>query len=320
MLIAPGVHRIVAPLGERINALYLYVGTQAALLVDTGLDADPAGTLLPYLRTIALDPDAITSVVNTHGDFDHMGGNAALRALAPRARIMCGAADRSLVEDVDRMISDRYGEFAADHGIDDTDDTKAWIRANAKAVPIDAVLLGGEQIDLGDGWSVEIVRTPGHSHGSVSVWDPRGGSLSIGDAVLGTAVPLADGRPAFPPTYRYVEDYVGTIERLQHMPIEALLTSHYGTYEGPAAGAFLAETLAYVDRVDAVLKDALAADPGATLADLVLRLGSVLGDWPEAASQLLCYPLLGHLERLERQGVVVRVGGHERQVAWRLGA
>ena len=277
----------------------------------------------PCCRTSGPSPWVPTrsrSVVNTHGDFDHMGGNAALRAVAPRARFMCGAADRSLVEDVDRMISDRYGEFAADHGLDDTEDTKAWIRANAHAVPIDAVLLGGEQINLGDGWSVEIVHTPGHSHGSVSVWDPRGRSLAIGDAVLGTAVPLADGRPAFPPTYRYVEEYVATIARLQVMPIEILLTSHYGTYEGPAAAAFLDDTLAYVDRVDQVLRDALAAHPGSTLAELVASLGPVLGEWPEAASQLLCYPLLGHLERLERQQVVVRVVGRESEVAWRLGA
>lgn len=320
MEIAPGVHQIVAPLGERSNALYLYVGSQAALLVDTGLDADPVGTLVPYLRSIAIDADAITWVVNTHGDFDHMGGNASLRALAPNARFMCGAGDRQIVEDVERMIADRYGEFAAAHGLDDTDDTKAWIRANAKAAPIDVAVLGGEQVELGDGWSVEIVRTPGHSHGSVSVWEPRSRSLAIGDAVLGEAVPFADGRPAFPPTYRYVEEYVDTIEQLQRMNIDSLLTSHYGLFEGPAAAAFLVGTMRYVDRVEAALRDALAVHAEATLAWLVATLGPVLGDWPEAAGQYLCYPLLGHLERLEHQRVVTRVRAHEGEVSWRLEA
>jgi glyoxylase-like metal-dependent hydrolase (beta-lactamase superfamily II) len=100
------------------------------------------------------------------------------------------------------MIAERYVEFAADHGLDDTDETKAWIRENAAAAPVDAVLEGGESLDLGGGWTVEVLHTPGHSRGSVSVWDPRSGSLVIGDAVLGEFVPLADGSPAFPPTYR----------------------------------------------------------------------------------------------------------------------
>jgi glyoxylase-like metal-dependent hydrolase (beta-lactamase superfamily II) len=318
MEIARGIHRVVAPLGERINALYLFVGPDATLLVDTGLAVDPAETLAPYLRSIGRGPDALTWAVNTHADFDHMGGNASLKRMAPGVRLMCGALDRSLVEDVDRMIAERYGEFAADHGIDDTDETKAWIRENAAATPVDAVLEGGESLDLGGGWTVEILHTPGHSHGSVSVWDARSGSLVIGDAVLGAFVPLADGSPAFPPTYRYVEEYVATIGRLQGLPVDLLLTSHYPVYRGPAAADFLAGTLAYVERVDEAVRRELASSPSTTLASLVTRLGPALGEWPAAASQLLCYPLLGHLERLERQRVVERVRGPEREVAWRL--
>jgi glyoxylase-like metal-dependent hydrolase (beta-lactamase superfamily II) len=319
MEVAPGIHRLVAPLGDRINAIHLFVGTDAALVVDTGLEADPAGTIAPYLDRIGLDPARIRYVVNTHGDFDHMGGNASIRRLAGRALLMCGEADRPLVEDVERMIAERYGEFAADHGLDDSDDTKAWIRDNATATPIDIGLTGGEQIHLGDGWHLEVLHTPGHSLGSVSVWDPRSRSLAIGDAVLWNAVLLADGAPAFPPTYRFVELYAATIQRLQAMPIDRLLTSHYPLYEGSAVAGFLAESRAYVDRVDDALRTGLATAAPANLASLTTRLGPVLGEWPTEASQYLCYPLLGHLERLERQRVVVRVRGRESEVAWRFG-
>jgi glyoxylase-like metal-dependent hydrolase (beta-lactamase superfamily II) len=318
MEIAPGIHRIIAPLGERFNAIYLFIGSQAALIVDTGLHPDPRATIVPYLDAIELDRSRVRYIVNTHGDFDHMGGNAAIHELLPDALLMCGEEDRLLVEDVERMIAERYGEFAVEHGLDDSDETKAWIRDNAKAVPIDIGLSGGERVHLGDGWNLEILHTPGHSLGSISVWDPRSRSLAIGDAVLWNAVLLATGEPAFPPTYRYVAPYLATIERLQGMAIERLLTGHYPLYEGSAVAEFLDGSRAYVDRVDEALLAELRDAAPVTLAELTVSLGPVLGDWPAAANQYLCYPLLGHLERLERQGVATRTASSGKEVAWRL--
>ncbi len=317
MEIAPGVHRIIAPLGERFNAIHLFVGSQAALIVDTGLHPDPDAIIIPYLDAIELDRSRIRYIVNTHGDFDHMGGNAAIRELLPDALLMCGQEDQLLVEDVERMITQRYGEFAAEHGLDDSEETKAWIRENAKATPINVGLSGGERIHLGDGWSLEVLHTPGHSLGSISVWDPRSRSMAIGDAVLWNAVLLATGEAAFPPTYRYVETYLATIQRLQSMAIERLLTSHYPLYEGSAVAGFLDGSRAYVERVDEALLAELERAAPVTLAELTVSLGPVLGDWPAAASQYLCYPLLGHLERLERQGLATRTASSGREVAWR---
>lgn len=109
MEIAPGIHRMLAPLGERFNAIYLFRGSTASLVVDTGLAADPEGTVAPYVASIGLDPAAVRYVINTHGDFDHTGGNGPMRRLFPGAILMCGEEDRSLVESVERMITDRYG-------------------------------------------------------------------------------------------------------------------------------------------------------------------------------------------------------------------
>ncbi len=318
MEISQGIHRIEAPLGDRFNALYLLVGSDASLLIDTGLAPDIEGTLLPYLDSIDHVPERIRYAINTHSDYDHMGGNAALRAAVPSVTLMCGELDRPMIEDLERMITLRYGEFAAEHGLDDTDETKAWIRENAEAAPVDIGITGGERLHLGGGWHVEVLHTPGHSLGSISVWDPRSQSLAIGDAVLWDAVLLADGAPAFPPTYRYLESYQATIERFQGMAIERLLTSHYPVYQGPAVSGFLDGSRAYIDRVDDVLLRALQDDAPLRLADLTVRLGPDLGDWPDPASQYLCYPLLGHLERLERRGLVLRTRADRREVAWHL--
>ena len=49
MEVAPGIHRIQTPFGDRFVCLYLLVGSEAALLLDTGVDATPGEYVAPYL-------------------------------------------------------------------------------------------------------------------------------------------------------------------------------------------------------------------------------------------------------------------------------
>jgi len=118
---------------------------------------------------------------------------------------------------------------------------------------------------------------------------------------------LADGSPAFPPTYRYVDTYLATIQRLQAMQPDQLMTAHYPVYRGRDVAEFLGETRAFADQVEAALRQELttAAEP-VTMRALTGRLGPQLGQWPGEAHQFLSQPLLGHLERLERYGLIHR--------------
>jgi glyoxylase-like metal-dependent hydrolase (beta-lactamase superfamily II) len=139
----------------------------------------------------------------------------------------------------------------------------------------------------------------------VSIYDPRSRSAVVGDAVLGSAVPLADGRPAFPPTYRYLDTYLATIQRLQGIAPDRLLTAHYPVFTGPEVAEFLGETRVFTDRVEGALRRELASGPLTMLA-LTERLGPLLGQWLAEANQFLSQPLLGHLERLERYRLISR--------------
>jgi len=301
----PGLHRIQAPLGERFVALYLLVGETGALLVDTGIRESITQSFLPYLDAAGIDPQLVKWAVNTHCDFDHTGGNGALKAALPHVKIVAHRLDQDFTENIEHLIEGRYGEFRATDGFDDPSETTDYLRGVTDLVPVDLVVDGDEQFDLG-GRVVTVLHTPGHSPGHVAVHDSANRALLIGDATLGETVPYADGRAAFPPTYRDTGDYLASIERFRALDPELVLTAHYPVYEGADAVAFLADSERYVATVDGILRHVLATStaPRTTL-ELVRDAGSRLGPWDAAALDYAIFPVTGNLERLRDGGEVV---------------
>jgi glyoxylase-like metal-dependent hydrolase (beta-lactamase superfamily II) len=317
MEISEGVHRLDAPLGDRYVALYLLVGEYGSLLVDTGLHDSIDLVLLPYLRRLNIAAEQVKYAVVTHSDFDHMGGNEAAQAHLPAVRILSHVLDSAMVDDIELLIGDRYGEFIAAHGYDDVDDAaKDYIRDNSHAGHTDVAVIGGERIRLAPDWEVEVVHTPGHSRGSISVWDPRSRTMFIGDAVLGDGLLTSEGQPAFPPTYRYVDDYRSTIRQLSARGIETLAAAHYPLFRGDEVGAFLDLTMAYTDRVEeailATLRD--RGREGSTAMEIIAERHADLGPWPLPTAEALMYAVVGHLESLESRHRITRISGpgHDR--------
>jgi glyoxylase-like metal-dependent hydrolase (beta-lactamase superfamily II) len=176
---------------------------------------------------------------------------------------------------------------------------------NVSDVPMDVGLIGGERIRLSKDWYIDVLHTAGHSHGHISLYDARSRTAIIADAALYNSVLTADGKPAFPPTYRYLDTYVATIQRLQGMQIDTLLTSHYPVYQGSDVKEFLGESLAYTDRVDKALAEVLqAAKKPLTLKEIIAEIHTKIGNWPSGAEMFLSFPLTGHLEQMEQYGRV----------------
>jgi glyoxylase-like metal-dependent hydrolase (beta-lactamase superfamily II) len=213
------------------------------------------------------------------------------------------------MEDVERIVAERYSEFAADHGIDIDDGFKSWCREVARATRIDVGVEGGFEIRLG-GREVEVFATPGHSPGSVSVWDAATRSAIIGDAVLGATIRTADGEPAFPPTYRDVVPYRATIAEIERNAPAWLLASHEPVMDMAAARTFLAESREYADRLERRAIDALrAATEPLTTRMLIDELAPGMGTWPRDAWMFLANGLIGPLEAAVEDGRVRAVAG-----------
>ncbi|MEX1295493.1 MAG: MBL fold metallo-hydrolase [Candidatus Limnocylindrales bacterium] len=314
--IAGGLHRIEAPLGERFVACYLIVGERAAVLFDTGVAETPEASIAPYCEAAGIDRSSVRWAVISHCDVDHMGGDAAARRVFPEVRLLAHEADARLIGDVDAIIEERYREFRAPHGIDIDEGMIAWCRGAAEAAPVDIRIDAPTELDLG-GRRVHLLPTPGHSDGSISVWDPTTRAALTSDAVLGDSLHFADGRPAFPPTYRRPGPYLRSIERIEALAPEWLLTAHEPVLRAADGRAFLRRSRDFATTLDDLARAELEAHPaGRTTQQLIATLAPRVGEWEEGAWMFLANGLVGHLEELVAAGLAEALPGPP--VVWRL--
>jgi len=308
MEIAEGVHRIACPFGQRLVYCYLIVGAERRVLVDTGVSDSPDKHILPYLRGLGLAASELDLVVITHSDFDHQGGNDAMRRAAPGAAFACHALDAPWVESPEALIAGRYSQFEREHGIGYGREVKAQIaRDCASHVPMDWKLTGGESYRIGPGRHIRFLHTPGHTWGHLAIWDEATGTLIAGEAALWRCILGLHDEPAMPPTYCYVESYQGTLQRLLAMGIQVFAPAHWPVRRGREVEAFLADSLAFCQDMEAQLLGVLSrASEAMTLREIIAVVGPRIASWPPEASMDLAFPISGHLSWLLARGLVVR--------------
>jgi glyoxylase-like metal-dependent hydrolase (beta-lactamase superfamily II) len=305
MEVVPGVHRVETHFGARLLSLFLVRGSRRTLLVDSGTDRTVADYVLPYMKDAGI-PARIDFLVNTHCDLDHAGGNRTVRETFPDAIHLCHRLDRAQIEDHSLLFESRFQEFAA-YAMGEPAGARKQFLQLGRTEPIDVSLAGGERIELGSGLAAEVINTAGHSDGHIAIWIAESGVAIVGDALFGDGVVDAHGSPAAPPLYRVVDDYVETIRTLQALQPEVLLGAHYPAMRGGEAEAFLQSSLEFVERLDDALAALMATTPSALgLASVVASLAPRLGPWPDPDAKALKFPILGHLERMEREGYALR--------------
>jgi glyoxylase-like metal-dependent hydrolase (beta-lactamase superfamily II) len=280
---------------------YLLTGSRT-ILVDSGVAHTPDQAILPYLETIGVSPDRLTLVIITHPDLDHQGGNAAMRKAAPQALIACGEADRHMVEDPRCLFRERYNFLRKDHGVGFGDEIPEDVGIRCR---VDVGFQGGEKIAIDDGWELEVLHVPGHSHGHLALYDPAHRSAYVSDAIHGRGCPKADGSMGIPVTYFHIDLYLSTIVRLEKLPLEHLYTGHWPSMHGDEIRDFFSDSRRTVDALDHKILRALRQSRGGlTLNELMDAAMEQFPDWPAGTRLLSSFPVKGHLDRLESSGQI----------------
>ncbi len=167
-----GVYQIETEMGDNRLCLYLLRGEQT-LLVDSGLRSSPEEVIYPALAAAGL-PDQIDTLLISHADGDHHGGNAAIQARSPHLTILCHELDRPRTESKTRHMQGRYYDVVAADDIDHQPEIMAWVSDMiGPDAPVHIGLCGGETLGLGNGTRWEVLHTPGHTAGHLSLWDPK---------------------------------------------------------------------------------------------------------------------------------------------------
>lgn len=301
MELYPKVYQIQSLYGGRNLFQYLFVGDNV-VLVDTGIATTPEKTIFPFFDKVKVKPEQLTLAVTTHADLDHQGGNDAIKRISPRTLLSCGEGDRELVENPAALYGQRYNFLKEEHevGLETEPSPDAGSHRHT-----DLTFSGGERIHLGDGWWLEVLHVPGHSHGHLALYDPKHRALFAGDAVQGRGCPKAAGGMAIPVTYYHVDAYLSTIRYFEHLPIDVLYSGHWPVMRGEEVRDFLSEsrrTVEFVDRV--ILRDLEKHPSGLTMKQLIDTVADAVGDWPQDGVFLAMFPIKGHMDRLEQQGRV----------------
>lgn len=181
---------------ERVNlgfvAAYVLVRGGEAAVVDTGT-AGSEGVIGDTLTRLGLGWDAVGHVLFTHLHGDHAGSSEAVLSAAPDAIGYAGEAD---------------------------------LPGIAAPRPLTAVADGERVFDL------RIVATPGHTPGSISVFDEVGGVVVAGDALR-----TDDGRPALPDAgfSDDMDEALASVAKLGALEFETLLVGHGDAIETGAS-------------------------------------------------------------------------------------
>ena len=219
------VFRIFEPhVGPLIQAnSWLLAGRTSDLLVDTGNGLAPLG---PFLQRFRPDPDKPLIAVATHAHMDHVCGlhEFEQRLLHPADVRTAEVPDRLLfAEEVwpgARAQMAEAGYPIAPLGIQAAPfagfDPHAF---EPPGVTPTRLVEEGDEIDLGDRMFA-VLHLPGHTDGSIGLWDVTNAMLFSGDAVYALD-PVIDTAPTSD-----VGRYVETMRRLLELPVDVVHAGH----------------------------------------------------------------------------------------------
>ena len=218
MLTEPHVNGLM-----RANLWYVR-GRERDLLVDTGNGAAP---LRPVLARLARGRSREVIAVATHAHVDHIGGlhEFERRLLHPREE------EAALhISDLAPLSTVSWSEELKDYLVEcglrvppvlaDARPAADFDPVAFRIAPVAPTHLveGGDLIDLGER-QFQVLHLPGHSPGSIGLWDEAAGILFSGDVIydgeLLDALPRSD-----------VAAYVRTMERLLDLPVTVVYPGH----------------------------------------------------------------------------------------------
>ncbi len=239
MRLFPGAEVLELPMqgfgGTSVVHPVLLTGEEGTTLVDTGFPGQgPA--LEAALGAHGLAITDLDRVILTHQDVDHIGNLPAVAA--GRATVLAHRLEAPYIEGRERLLKfnpERMQQMVARL----PEAARAQFQKLMSDPPkakVDVLLEDGEELPLYGG--LQVIHTPGHTPGHISLYFPRHRVLISGDAMRVVRGQLEGPGP------EVTQDMPLAMASLRKVPedVEYVLCYHGGLF-GPAAGRRLQEIL-----------------------------------------------------------------------------
>jgi glyoxylase-like metal-dependent hydrolase (beta-lactamase superfamily II) len=196
-------------------------GRERDLLIDTGMGV---ASLREAARHLLEKP---VTAVATHSHMDHVGGHYEFEDIlvheleAENLRRPSGM-DKLITSDWDpaEVIALEGVGYAVPPELVTALPSEGYRLDGYRLLPAPPTVLvrEGDTVDIGDR-HFEVLHLPGHSPGSIGLWEEATGTLFSGDAVYDG--PLLDELPT-----SNIADYLATMARLRELPVRVVHAGH----------------------------------------------------------------------------------------------
>ena len=165
--VIPGVFQVT-----HRGANVLVIAEDTLTLIDAGL-RDSASHVLEFIKHIGRSPKEISLILLTHNHIDHMGG---LREIKKHTSAKVAAHK-------DDIGSREHPPAAGGRHREPLAQIKSKLQSVFSILPedVDIILEGGETLDCLGG--LDVIHTPGHTPGSISLYSQKHKMLCSGDLI-----------------------------------------------------------------------------------------------------------------------------------------
>ncbi len=206
------------------------------ILVDCGYP-DFLQLLEEAMHRQGIRLEMITRLILTHHDIDHVGSAAALKRKYPNIEIIAHGTETPCINGTQKALRLMQAESTLNEMTgEDRVNAEHFIHflQSVEPVEVNRIVQSGEFLPWCGG--IQIIDTPGHTAGHISLYIPSIKTLIAGDAVV-----IEDGKLniANPQYCSDLEEAIRTVQELQNVEISQLICYHGGLFQGDAKNALL---------------------------------------------------------------------------------
>jgi len=242
-------------LSEQIRSyLYLIVDSGEALLIDAHIGPEAENVLKAIEEIIELDQ--LTAVALTHGHYDHIGACPLIKERT-NAEIAAHIADAQYIEDPWTQFLMLYQHW------NPTKEEYQNVLQNVggRGVRVTNPLHDEDILKVGS-IKLEVVHTPGHSPGSICLFESEAKVLFSGDAII-----PSDWFSNMLGVIFDARSHLRSLERLSKMDVEVLCPGHKPMRRGAEVGRELSRHIDRYNEIESNVIEIVTESDGFSLSE-----------------------------------------------------